>query len=163
MYGSRLGAVLNVCKRQKRILARLSTDVRIEGTLKWFTLRDGASLCAKVYGPEKVNHTLLLINGWTLGKCDWHPDFFTRSDVNVVALDNRGKSLFVDFLVLTYKEYAGVGHSSISGVPYSIDMLAEDVCEVLQGLGSAPVHLLGTSMGGMIGMCRFGVPVFEMR
>ena len=51
----------------------------------------------------------------------------------VVAFDNRG-----------------VGQTDKPDIPYSIEMMAEDTAGLLNALGIAHAHLLGTSMGGRI-------------
>ena len=62
------------------------------GGLKKILLRDGATMCAEVHGPEKSGSKMVLLNGWTLGKRDWHPNFFAGSaNRTVVAVDNRGR------------------------------------------------------------------------
>lgn len=51
----------------------------------------------------------------------------------VVALDNRG-----------------VGQTDKPDIPYSIEMMADDTAGLLNALGIAQAHILGTSMGGRI-------------
>jgi len=56
-------------------------------------------------------------------------------DFKVVAFDNRG-----------------VGRSDKPDIPYSIEMLAEDVAGLLAALGLERVNVLGVSMGGRIAL-----------
>jgi 3-oxoadipate enol-lactonase len=51
----------------------------------------------------------------------------------VVAFDNRG-----------------VGQTGKPDIPYSIEMMADDTAGLLNALGIAQAHILGTSMGGRI-------------
>jgi pimeloyl-ACP methyl ester carboxylesterase len=79
---------------------------------------------------------LLLIPG--LGFATWS---FTKqvkqlsSVARVITMDNRG-----------------AGRSDKPGGPYSIGQLADDAHTVLTQLDAAPAHIVGTSMGGYIGL-----------
>ena len=44
----------------------------------------------------------------------------------------------------------GVGQTSQPDIPYSIEMMADDTAGLLDALGIAQAHILGTSMGGRI-------------
>ncbi len=48
----------------------------------------------------------------------------------------------------------GFGRSDKPNTPgcYSIELLTQDIAAVVQGLGGEPVHFVGTSMGGYIGV-----------
>lgn len=56
------------------------------------------------------------------------------STFRVIALDIRGH-----------------GNSPIGSRPYTLEMLADDACAVLDKLGVAKAHFVGLSLGGMVG------------
>ncbi len=49
-------------------------------------------------------------------------------------------------------DFRGQGQSGKPGRGYSIDNLVEDTAALIRHLGSTPVHYVGLSMGGMVGM-----------
>lgn len=55
------------------------------------------------------------------------------------------------YRVLTY-DARGHGRSSKPPGPYSVELFAADAAELIEALGLAPVHVVGLSMGGMIGL-----------
>jgi 3-oxoadipate enol-lactonase len=55
-----------------------------------------------------------------------------------------------DFGILRY-DLRGHGRSSAPPAPYTMTELADDVIALLDALGLQQVHLIGTSLGGMIG------------
>lgn len=54
------------------------------------------------------------------------------------------------FSVLRY-DLRGHGRSGVSAGPYSMERLAQDAVDLLDTLGLARVHFIGTSLGGMLG------------
>jgi 3-oxoadipate enol-lactonase len=56
------------------------------------------------------------------------------------------------FQVLRY-DTRGHGKSDAPSGAYTLELLAEDVIQLLDGLGMDRVHFVGLSMGGMIGQC----------
>lgn len=69
---------------------------------------------------------------------------------NMHAWNPQVPLLSKHFKVLRF-DTRGHGASSAPAGPYSLDDLAEDVCELFQYLGIEQTHWLGLSMGGMIG------------
>jgi pimeloyl-ACP methyl ester carboxylesterase len=55
-----------------------------------------------------------------------------------------------DFSIVRY-DLRGHGGSSAPSAPYTMKQLADDVAALLDGLGLGKVHLVGTSLAGMIG------------
>ena len=54
------------------------------------------------------------------------------------------------FKVLTFDQ-RGSGLSDKPDVPYSVSMLADDTAALMDYLGFADAHIIGVSMGGMVG------------
>ncbi len=69
---------------------------------------------------------------------------------NLHMWDEEAKRLSKNFRVLRF-DTRGHGKSSAPPGPYTLDMLADDLFELLQALGVSSTHLVGLSMGGMIG------------
>ena len=65
-------------------------------------------------------------------------------DAQVEALKDRYRCLLYDF--------RGQGQSAITADGYDLDTLYEDAAELIEKLGDPPVHFLGFSMGGMVGL-----------
>ncbi len=65
--------------------------------------------------------------------------------------DAQMPALAKKFRILRY-DTRGHGQSSVTPGPYSIDLLAKDVVNLLDSLQLNRVHFCGLSMGGMIGM-----------
>ncbi|MBT8766565.1 alpha/beta fold hydrolase [Metapseudomonas boanensis] len=93
---------------------------------------DGCSLHYEDYGHGTP---LLLVHGLGSSTRDWEyqiPALSTRH--RVIALDVRGH-----------------GRSDKPRERYNMGTFADDVAALIEHLGLAPVHLVGISMGGMIG------------
>ncbi|RKT25874.1 3-oxoadipate enol-lactonase [Paraburkholderia sp. RAU2J] len=54
-----------------------------------------------------------------------------------------------DYTVLRY-DVRGHGNTAVSGQPFSVDDLSNDLAALLDALGAPTTHLVGMSMGGMI-------------
>jgi pimeloyl-ACP methyl ester carboxylesterase len=102
----------------------------------------GVELHCEITG---AGEPLLLIHG--LGSCgeDWQPqiDRF-RGRYRVITCDLRGH-----------------GKSSKPRSPYSIGLFAGDVASLLRELRSGPTHVVGISLGGMVGF-QLAVDVPEL-
>jgi 3-oxoadipate enol-lactonase len=85
-----------------------------------------------------VGEPLLLVHGLGMSSDLWFnqiPAFSARYRVHAVDLRGFGRS----------------DKPSAAGA-YAIEVLAEDIAAVIRGLGPDPVHFVGTSMGGYIGV-----------
>jgi pimeloyl-ACP methyl ester carboxylesterase len=49
-------------------------------------------------------------------------------------------------------DHRGQGRSEVTASGYDMDTLAEDAAALIERLGAAPVHFVGLSMGGFVGM-----------
>ncbi|MBM7368298.1 3-oxoadipate enol-lactonase [Gordonia hydrophobica] len=65
--------------------------------------------------------------------------------------DAQVDALAEHFLVVRY-DTRGHGNSPVPAGPYAIDDLADDVVDLLDGLGIERAHFVGLSLGGMTGM-----------
>jgi pimeloyl-ACP methyl ester carboxylesterase len=90
------------------------------------------------YIREGSGEPVLLVPGLLFGAKHWRPQIdVLKDDYDVIALDLRGQH-----------------GSQTTEDPAAYDMWAqmEDVYGLIQQLGIAPVHYVGLSMGGFIGM-----------
>lgn len=75
--------------------------------------------------------------------------------IHGLGSSGRDWELQVDHFALHYRvitfDLRGHGKSSKSPGPYSIELFAEDTVKLLTALESTPAHILGISLGGMVG------------
>ena len=96
---------------------------------------NGARIRYQLSGPES-RPTLVFSNSLGTDLAMWDPQVATLSR---------------DFCVLCY-DTRGHGQSSVTAGPYSLELLADDVVELLRCLHLGSVCFCGLSMGGMTGM-----------
>jgi 3-oxoadipate enol-lactonase len=70
---------------------------------------------------------------------------------NLALWDAQAAALAGRYRVLRY-DIRGHGGSSVPPAPYTLEQMADDLHGLLQGLGIGRTHLVGLSMGGLIGM-----------
>ena len=101
------------------------------------TRPDGTRLHVEIFGPANAP-TLVLTHGWSLNGNEW--DYVRRQ------LGDR-------FRLVTW-DLRGLGQSTApSNNDYALERMAEDLNAVVQSAaGSAPVVLVGHSIGGMINL-----------
>lgn len=99
--------------------------------MPYVLLRDGVRLFFEVHGE---GFPLALVEGWGYSRWMWFKQVGAFSKrYSCVVFDNRG-----------------VGLSDKPDEPYSVEMFAEDLRELLDFLGFERCHVLGVSMGGFI-------------
>jgi proline-specific peptidase len=92
---------------------------------------DDIKLCYKDYGK---GHPVVLIHGIGGKKETWI--------AQIEALKNN-------FRVITF-DLRGVGKSDRPNIPYTMEMLADDVKRLIEYLKIKSAHIIGRSLGGMI-------------
>lgn len=103
--------------------------------MKTVKLSDGLSLCTQVDGPDGAPWVVLSNSlGANLKMWDGQMDLLTRK-YRVLRYDQRGH-----------------GHSDAPAVPYSFDLLVDDVIALMDHYGIDKTDFIGLSMGGMTGM-----------
>lgn len=113
---------------------------------------NGVQLEYQTFGTPGAD-PLLLIMGLGTQMTAW-PDPFCQAiadaGFHVVRFDNRdsGLSTIVDAPV---PDFGALIAGDLSGVPYTMSDLADDVVGLLDALGLPAAHIVGASMGGMIG------------
>jgi 3-oxoadipate enol-lactonase len=65
-------------------------------------------------------------------------------DAQVAAMRDRYRCIAYD--------HRGQGESAVPASGYDMETVSEDAAALIQGLGSGPVHFVGLSMGGFVGM-----------
>ncbi|MFX1573366.1 MAG: alpha/beta fold hydrolase [Promethearchaeota archaeon] len=92
---------------------------------------NGIKICYEIYGK---GHPLILVHGWGGSKEGWfvHIDALSKH-FKVITFDNRGS-----------------GKSDHPNIPYTMNMYADDIHELLKFLNIEKTHVLGVSLGGMI-------------
>jgi pimeloyl-ACP methyl ester carboxylesterase len=118
---------------------------------------NGIDLCYQTFG-DAANPAMLLIMGLGTQMLGWD-EMFCRQlaghGFHVIRFDNRdiGKSTWLDHLevpnpmLLLAKSAIGFKPK----VPYTLKDMAADTVGLLDALGIARAHVVGASMGGMIG------------
>ena len=112
----------------------------------------GITLCYEEFG-EPADPPLLLVMGLATQMIAWHEDFCERlagEGFRVVRFDNRdiGLSTHVENRPPSTKEML------LRRTPpgqYTLSDMADDAAALIDGLDIAPAHIVGASMGGMIG------------
>jgi pimeloyl-ACP methyl ester carboxylesterase len=130
----------------------VSTTQGTEDRDRFAELPSGIRLCYRVDGPDD-GEPLLLIAGLAIDLASWPKrmvDGFVERGFRVIRFDNRdvGRSTFVDA-----PPPSRVQQLLAKPRPDAYDLgdMAEDARGLLDVLGIASTHVLGMSMGGMIG------------
>jgi pimeloyl-ACP methyl ester carboxylesterase len=112
----------------------------------------GVTLCYERFG-DPDDTPIVLIMGLATQMIAWHEEFCEQladRGFHVVRFDNRdiGRSTHFDFRPPTVLEMV---RRRVRPEQYSLSDMAEDTAALLRELGVAPAHVVGASMGGMIG------------
>jgi pimeloyl-ACP methyl ester carboxylesterase len=112
----------------------------------------GVTLCYEAFGdPEDT--PILLVMGLATQMIAWHEDFcaqLAERGFYVVRFDNRdiGRSTHFDFRPPTPGQMM---RRRVGPEQYTLSDMAEDAAGLLRELDISPAHVVGASMGGMIG------------
>ncbi|MBV1872223.1 MAG: alpha/beta hydrolase [Gammaproteobacteria bacterium] len=97
-------------------------------------INDDVKIAYQVLGEQSDQIPLVMVIGLSGVKEDWrHLSANLSKNRQVIVIDNRG-----------------LGESDIPDGPYSVELMAGDVINVIDHLGLRKVDCLGHSMGGMI-------------
>ena len=112
----------------------------------------GVTLCYETFG-DPADAPILLIMGLATQMIAWHEDFcgqLAERGFYVVRFDNRdiGRSTHFDFRPPTIGQMM---RRRVGTDQYSLSDMAADSAGLLRELGISPAHVVGASMGGMIG------------
>src|SRR3954447_22077995 len=112
----------------------------------------GVTLCYEAFG-DPDDPPILLIMGLATQMIAWHEDFcreLAERGFYVVRFDNRdiGRSTHFDF---SPPNVGQMLRRRVSPEQYTLSDMAEDAAVLMRELELAPAHVIGASMGGMIG------------
>jgi pimeloyl-ACP methyl ester carboxylesterase len=112
----------------------------------------GVTLCYETFG-DPADPPILMIMGLATQMIAWHEDLceeLAERGFYVVRFDNRdiGRSTHSDFRPPSVKQMVT---RRLPDQQYSLSDMADDTAVLMRELGIAPAHVVGASMGGMIG------------
>jgi pimeloyl-ACP methyl ester carboxylesterase len=112
----------------------------------------GITLCHESFG-DPADPPILLIMGLATQMIGWHEDFcegLAERGFHVTRFDNRdiGRSTHMDFPPPTPGQMLS---RRLRREQYELGDMGEDAAGLLRALDLAPAHIVGASMGGMIG------------
>ena len=112
----------------------------------------GIRLCYDEFG-DRADPPLLLVMGLATQMIAWHEDFcegLAERGFRVVRFDNRdiGRSTHMDFGPPTPGQML---RRRVPPEQYTLSDMSNDTAGLLRELNMAPAHIVGVSMGGMIG------------
>ncbi|WP_034268242.1 alpha/beta fold hydrolase [Haloechinothrix halophila] len=110
---------------------------------------NGVDVCYETFGPPD-GEPLLLIMGLSAPMIWWDDEFcqlLAERGFHTIRFDNRdcGRSSSIGGAVSLPAAYLG------RKTAYSLDDMSDDTAELLTRLGVASAHVVGASLGGMIG------------
>ena len=122
-----------------------------------FAETNGVTIAYETFGREQ-DTPLLLIMGLGSQMVLWDEDFcleLAARGYRVIRYDNRDVGLSTWFGRLAVPDPTALAESLQRGttpwLPYTLDDMAKDAAALLEVLGHDSAHIVGESMGGMIG------------
>jgi pimeloyl-ACP methyl ester carboxylesterase len=103
---------------------------------------------------DATDPPVLLIMGLGAQLLSWLEDFCQQladRGLFVVRFDNRDVGLSTHLHHLPMPDFAAIQGEDFSTVPYTLSDMAADTASLIDDLGLDSVHVVGASMGGMIG------------
>jgi pimeloyl-ACP methyl ester carboxylesterase len=112
----------------------------------------GITLCYETHG-DPADPPVILVMGLATQMIAWHEDFceqLAERGFYVVRFDNRdiGRSTHLGFRPPTVRQML---RRRVGPEQYSLSDMAEDTAGLIRALEISPAHVVGASMGGMIG------------
>src|SRR5262245_53882994 len=147
----RRGAQAGFCMIGCAAAARRRLAVETTGVCR--AGRGGVEIAYEALGPQE-GEPLLLIMGLGMQMVAWHDDFLralvTRG-FRVARFDNRDVGLSTHLSAAGKPSVWGLIFRPGAVAPYRLDDMADDAAAVLDALGWESAHIVGGSLGGMIG------------
>ncbi|MGD8677249.1 MAG: alpha/beta hydrolase, partial [Desulfobacterales bacterium] len=122
-----------------------------------FARANGIDIAYQTFGDKDAS-PLILIMGLGSQMVLWDGEFcrqLAAGGYRVIRFDNRdiGLSTKLDWMQVpdTTAIAAALQRGEVPAVPYTLEDMAADTAELLTALGYDKAHIVGESMGGMIG------------
>lgn len=125
----------------------------MESTGVLIAQRDRVRIAYEAFGPPK-GEPLLLIMGLGMQMIAWHDGFLralVEQGFQVARFDNRDVGLSTHFAEADKPSVFGMIFRPQATASYGLDAMANDALVVLDALGWESAHVVGGSLGGMIG------------
>ncbi len=114
---------------------------------------NGIQLEYDTFGRD-TDPALVLIMGFSMQMIAWDPHFcelLAREGYRVVRFDNRDVGLSSRIEDGPYPDVFAAMSGDVSSRSYGLEAMADDVAGLIDALGVSRAHVVGASMGGMIG------------
>ena len=125
----------------------------MESTGVLIAQRDSVRIAYEAFGPPE-GEPLLLIMGLGMQMLAWHDGFLralVEQGFQVVRFNNRDVGLSTHFAEAGKPSVFGMVFRPQATASYGLDAMANDALVVLDALGWDSAHVVGGSLGGMIG------------
>jgi pimeloyl-ACP methyl ester carboxylesterase len=114
---------------------------------------DGIEICYESFG-DRDDPAILLIAGFWAQLLAWPPGFvdeLVKRGHFVVRFDNRDAGLSTHLHDAPRPDPRAAFEGDVSSASYTLSDMAGDVAGLMDALGLQSAHIVGVSMGGMIG------------